>query len=258
MTKKKPKNIHLSIIIPARNEENRIEETLESISQYINSQKKEIEVIVVSNGSDDRTTQVSEKFSDRIKNLTVMDIAAKGGKGWAVKRGMQKASGDFAVFMDADNATKITEIEKFWKHFEKYDIVIGSRGLKTATLTKKQPWYRQLIGRAGNLMIQSLIVPGIKDTQCGFKAFSRKAYTNVFPMLTIYGWGFDIEVLAIARNHGLNIKEIGVVWHNDEDSKVKPVQAAVNTFKEVLEIRKNLNQGKYDLQKKFKQKSRRN
>lgn len=244
--------IFLSIIIPARNEEQRIVETLESISQYIKSQKKEIEVIVVSNDSTDKTVEVSEAFSSKINNLTVMNISGKGGKGWAVKRGMQKARGDYAVFMDADNATKITEIEKFWKYFEKYDIVIGSRALKSSMLTKKQPWYRQIIGKAGNFVIQALLIPGIKDTQCGFKAFSRKAYTNIFPMLSIYGWGFDIEVLAIARNQGLNVKEEGITWHNDEESKVQPVDAAVSTLKEVFQIRKNLNQGKYDLKKKFK------
>ncbi len=241
----------LSVIIPAFNEGERIAPTLESIAEYLKNQEYDSEVIVVSNGSTDNTVEVAESFNRKIKNLRVLDTPAKGGKGYAVQKGMLKAQGDFAVFLDADNATKIQEMDHFWKYFEQgYDVVIGSRALPASVITNKQPWYRVLIGKGGNLLIQALLLPGIKDTQCGFKAFSKKARKSIFPYLTIYAWGFDFETLAVARSKGFNIKEEPVTWHDDGDSKVKPVDAAISTLKELFLIRKNLNKGIYDTAKK--------
>lgn len=243
--------IKLTVIVPAYNEGERIIPTLESISGYLKKQEYEAEVIVVSNGSTDNTVEVSEGFKDKIKNLVVMDTPSKGGKGYAVQQGMKKAKGEYAVFMDADNATRLDEMDNFWKYFEQgYDIVIGSRALPESNITNPQPWYRKLLGKGGNVLIQVLLLPGIKDTQCGFKAFSKKANQSIFPYLTIFGWGFDFETLAIARNRGLNIKEEAITWHDDGDSKVKPVEAAVSTLKELFKIRKNLNKGVYDTAKK--------
>lgn len=241
----------LTVIIPAYNEEKRIGQTLESIAEYLENQEYTSEVIVVSNGSTDQTVAVSESFKDRIKNLHVLDIPSKGGKGYAVQQGMLKAVGDFAVFLDADNATKIDEMDHFWKYFEQgYDVVIGSRALSGSVITNPQPWYRKILGKGGNLLIQVLLLPGIKDTQCGFKAFSKKARKAIFPYLTIFGWGFDFETLAIARSKGLNIKEEPITWHDEGDSKVKPVDAAISTLKELFKIRKNLNKKVYDTAKK--------
>lgn len=243
----------LSIIIPAYNEGKRIIPTLDSVGEYLKKQPFEAEVIVVANGCTDNTAEVSRSFTSKIKNLRVLDIVARGGKGWAIKKGMEKAVGDAAVFMDADNATQISEIENFWKYFEQsYDVVIGSRALPKSVITRKQPWYRQLIGRGGNLLIQALLIPGIKDTQCGFKAFSKRAYQSVFPRLTIYGWGFDLEVLAVARFQGFNVKEEAITWRDQGESRVQPLNAMLSTFKELFAVRRNLAHGKYgtDFKKK--------
>lgn len=236
----------LSVIIPAYNESERIIPTLESIQKYLQKQNYESEVIVVANGCTDDTVDVVKRFTGKIDNLTVMDIDAKGGKGWAVKKGMEHATGDVAVFMDADNATKLMEMDNFWKYFDQgYDVVIGSRALAQSKITKKQPFYRRWLGRSGNLLIRIVLIPGIKDTQCGFKAFTKKAYDDIFPRLTIYGWGFDMEVLAIARHKGYNIKEEPVTWHDIGESRVEPVKAAINTLKELFIIRKNIIKGTY-------------
>lgn len=243
--------IKLTVIIPAYNEGKRIVPTLESVGAYLKNQKYESEVIVVSNGSTDDTAEVSRTFEEHINNLVVMDIPGKGGKGYAVQEGMLKARGEYAVFMDADNATKIDEMDHFWKFFEQgYDVVIGSRALPSSIITNPQPWYRKVLGKGGNMLIQMLLLPGIKDTQCGFKAFSKKARKAIFPYLTIYGWGFDFETLAIARSKGLNIKEEAVTWNDEGDSKVQPVDAAISTLKELFLIRKNLNKKIYDSAKK--------
>ncbi|MBU1119046.1 glycosyltransferase family 2 protein [Patescibacteria group bacterium] len=236
----------LSVIIPAYNESKRIIPTLESVQNYLQNQEYESEVIVVANGCSDDTVEVANLFQGKINNLNVLNIEAKGGKGWAVKEGMAKAKGEVAVFMDADNATKLSEMDHFWKYFNQgYDVVIGSRALAQSKITQKQPFYRRWLGKSGNLLIRMVLIPGIHDTQCGFKAFTSKAYDDIFSRLTIFGWGFDMEVLAIARHKGYNVKEEPVTWHDIGESRVEPIKAALNTLKELYIIRKNLIKGTY-------------
>lgn len=237
---------YLSIIIPAYNEEKRLPGTLESIAEYLKQIDKEIEVIVVDDGSSDNTTKVAEKMKSDIKNLKVINYGENRGKGYAVKTGMLAAKGDYTLFMDADNATPITEIEKLWPFASGFEVVIGSRHLKTSNVVIKQPWYRILISRLGNFVIQALLIKGIKDTQCGFKLFSKKAAKEIYSRQKIDRWGFDMEILAIAQKIlGYKIKEVPVSWYNSPDSRLRPIRDGFRTLRELIKIKINLISGKY-------------
>lgn len=245
-----PKNIKLSVVIPAYNEEKRIGKTLEDVDRYLEKQKYGYEIIVVDNNSNDRTCQIVKEYQrTTVENLVALCLSENiGAKGSAVKLGiMQEAKGDYVMFMDADNATPVSEIEKFWPYFAggKFDIVIGSRYLSDANVTRRQPLYRIILSRLANLLIQTLAVPGIKDTQLGFKAFSRKAAKDIFSFVTIPGWGFDMEVLTVARRRGYKVKEVGVLWREQGGSHV-PLHAYLESLKDLLKIKFRALRGRYD------------
>lgn len=236
----------LSVIIPAYNEEKRITTTLESVSGYLKRQIYEYEIIVVVNNSHDRTFEVVEGLmNEAISNLMAMNLP-EAGKGNAVKRGiLEKASGDVVMFMDADNATPISEIEKFLPCFEQgFDVVIGSRYTNPELVKVHQPFYRILLSRMSNFLIQFLAVPGVKDTQLGFKAFTRKAALDIFPLVTVLRWGFDMEVLSIALARGYKIKEIGVSWTEYGGGHV-PLKAYVESLFDLMRIKWRAVSGKY-------------
>lgn len=237
----------LSVIIPAYNEAERIPKTLLDMDKYLSQAGFSYEVIVVNDGSKDKTAEIVEKMRALIKNLKLIDNKVNQGKGGVVAQGMLEAKGLIRLFADADNSTPIEQIEKFFPYFkEGYDVVIGSRAMKDSQLAVKQPFYRQILGRLGNLIIRLLAVPAIKDTQCGFKAFTEQAAEKIFSQLTIKRWGFDIEVLAIARLLGYRIKEVGIRWINDPHSKVK-ASAFFEVLGEVIKIRLNIWRKKYNL-----------
>lgn len=231
---------YLSLVIPAYNEEERIVETLISINAYLKTQPWSYEIIIVLNNCTDSTRTLVESFINDDPAIIVIDLGMLKGqgntKGIAVTKGMLAAKGDVRIFTDADLATPIAEIEKLIdKSKEGYDVVIGSRQVVGAIVDKSQVWYRVFLGRIGNLLIQILLLPGIKDTQCGCKLFSEKAAKEVFKHISTSGWGFDIETLAIARLKGYKIAEIGVHWHDVTGSKVR-ANAYVSTLKELLLI----------------------
>ena len=249
----KTREIYLSIVIPAYNEEKRIGATLLAIDKYMEKQKYAYEILVVSDGSTDKTVDVVQKYKQLVKNLEVIDNLENKGKGTVVRQGMLAARGKYRIFMDADNSTSLDHAEKIQPFFEKgYHVVIGTRDSKDAkgaVQSVKQPFHRILIGNAGNLLIQLLAVPGIWDTQCGFKGFSNKAVEDIFPRLKINRWGFDIEILAIAKRLGYKIGIIPVSWENDPDSHVK-LMGYLNTFRELFIIRWNLWRNKYGIKRK--------
>jgi dolichyl-phosphate beta-glucosyltransferase len=238
--------VYLSIIIPCFNEEKRLPETLTSVESYLKSYPHEYEVIVVDDGSTDNTKAAGEAFSKRIANLRVLRFETNGGKGHAVKYGMLAAKGDYAIFMDADNSTPLGEIEKLMPFAQDYEVVIGSRHLKTSNVVIKQPWYRIIISRLGNLLIQSLLIRGVRDTQCGFKLFKKPSLQAIYERQRIMGFGFDMEILAIAQKVlGLRIKEVPVSWYNSPESRIRPVRDAWRTLKELIRIKYNLLTGQY-------------
>lgn len=240
-------NIHLSVIIPAYNEARRLPRTLDDIINYLSGQAYQSEVTVVDDGSSDNTADVVKQRAEGRTGISLLTHpdGRNHGKGAAVKLGMLSAKGRYRLFMDADNSTTIDHVEQFWPAIEKgFDAVIGSRGLNDSNIAVSQPWYRILAGRVGNQIIQTLAVPGIEDTQAGFKMFTDECAKDVFPRLTIDRWGFDVEALAVARHLGYKIAELPIRWVNDPEGKVT-LKGYLGVFGEVWRVRKNLRSGTY-------------
>ena len=240
--------MYLSVIIPAYNEEKRLPKTLEEIDKYLSRQNYDYEILVVNDGSKDKTAEVVTGLTGVIKNLRLFDNKINQGKGAVVRQGMLEAKGDFRLFTDADNSTSIDQIEKMWIEFKNgYDIIIGSRDVKGAVLDPPQPFLRNVILGQSFKLFRKFIVGlwGIQDTQCGFKCFTKKAAENIFPKCKINRFAFDPEILIIAKKLGYKIKEIPVYWRNDPESKVKP-KWMVNMAVDLLKIRWNLLKGIYD------------
>jgi len=238
--------MHLSVIIPAYNEAERIPSTLKAVDEYLRSQSYDYEILVVNDGSKDNTADVVRKAEAFIKNLRLIDERENHGKGYVVRKGMLEAKGDYRLFTDADNSTSLDQIEKMWPEFEKgFDVVIGSRDIKGAELPVPQSWLRMRLGDIFNIIVQITSgLWGMWDTQCGFKGFTKKAAEELFSRATIERWAFDVEILVLARKLRFRIQEIPVRWVNDPNSKVK-LSGMVKMLFEVLKIRLNLWKGMY-------------
>ena len=238
---------YLSIIVPAYNEAKRIPITLIDMDKHLSKEAYSYEILVVNDGSKDNTADVVRGMEKMIKNLKLVDNVENKGKGGVVRQGMLMAKGQYRLFTDADNATSVDQFNNMVPFFkEGYDIVICSRPMKGSKLDSAEPWYRQLPGKGGNLIIQALVLPGLWDTQCGFKAFTAEAAEKIFQVSRIPGWGFDVEILALAKHMGYRIREIPVHWVNDPDSHVKAF-AYLKVLWETLTIRWWLWTRKYGL-----------
>jgi len=246
----------LSVVIPAYNEEKRIGNTLLAIDKYLSPKKFPYEILIIIDGAKDNTFAVAEKYRKIVKNLKIINNPENHGKGYVVRQGLLAAKGEYRLFMDADNSTSIDHIEKFSPCFEEdgVEIVIGSRDLAESEIKKHQAKWKEWAGDMGNLLIQFVGgLWGIKDTQCGFKMLTAKATETICPIMRIDRWGFDIEMLALAKKLKLEIKQIPVVWINDEASTVT-LGGYINTLKELFLIRWWMIIGKYDLSKAKKKK----
>lgn len=240
-------NIFLSIIIPAHNEGKRIGETLESIALYLNKQNYSYEVLVCEDGSTDNTYQITQSKKNIIKNLIISSNkhGKNQGKGDAVKRGMLLAKGKYCIFIDADNATPFHQVDKLLNALKKgYDIVIGSRYITGAKVVPPRGAFRTFVSRGGNIIINSFLKLPYKDTRCGFKLFNRKAAKQIFNKVLLPGFGFDDEVLVLAKKFRFKVKEIPIEWHEKAESKVA-FNDVLKSFSEMWQIRKNLKQEKY-------------
>ena len=235
----------LSIIIPAYNEEKRLPQTLASIDKFLRKEKINAELIVVSDGSSDGTEEVVQKLKNEVSNLNLISYKQNQGKGYAVKMGVVSARGKLILFLDADNSTPIEEFLKLKNKIKNYDIVIGSRKTENSDVKIAQPLYRVLLGRFGNFLIRIFLIDNISDTQCGFKLFRHNVAQEIFARQTIYGWGFDMEILAIAKLFNLSIAEVGVSWINSTQSRFRPIKDAYKTFLELIKIKMNLWMGRY-------------
>ncbi len=213
--------IALSVIIPAFNEASRIKETIHNCNKYLNESGVLFEIIVVDDGSTDSTSDIVTSLKKKQANIQLIKLEKNQGKGRAVQVGMMKADGVNRLFMDADGSTSISEIEKLLPYLKHFEVIIGSRALVESRIKNNQVWYRRFFGKIGNKLIRLLFGLNISDTQCGFKLFTNNAADFIFPSLTLNRFGFDIEVLAIAKYHGLKIKEVPVVWSHSDGSKVK-------------------------------------
>jgi dolichyl-phosphate beta-glucosyltransferase len=238
--------MYFSVIIPAYNEEKRITKTLLSVHEYLARQTYEYEIVVVNDGSRDNTAAVVSGLSSQVKNLKLIDNKENHGKGWVVKQGMLGTHGDYRLFMDADNSTTVDQVEGFLPFFDQgYDMVIGSRRIAGSDIAVKQPLLRDFLGSIFRFIVHILVPIGVTDSQAGFKVFSAKAASAIFPKQTIFGGSFDVEILAIARKMNFKIKEVPIIWVNDLDSRFSGLKSKVRMLLEVLRIRWNLWTNKY-------------
>ncbi len=236
----------LSVIIPVHNEAKRLPLTLVDIDRQLSRAEYSSEILVINDGSTDATAAIVERFTRLMPDLRLLNHAENHGKGWTVRQGMLQAHGNFRLFMDADNAVSVDQFNNMLPFLkEGYDVVIGSRTVKGAKLAPPQSLWRRLLGKGGNLFIQALVVPGIWDTQCGFKAFSEEAARKIFGAAVIDQWGFDTEALALARRFGFKIKEIPVRWANHPYSAVGG-RAYFSTLRDVWRVWRRLARGEYN------------
>jgi dolichyl-phosphate beta-glucosyltransferase len=226
----------LSLIIPAYNESGRIGASLEKALAWTKAQRFSSEILVVDDGSRDDTVAVVGRYAG--ETLRVLAQPRNMGKGAAVRRGMLEATGTYRIFTDADFSTPITEATKVLEHLKSFDVVIGSRAIDASFIKEHQPWYRESMGKAFNLLVQILAVPGIHDTQCGFKGFRGYAAQEIFSRTKIDGFGFDVEVLLLARRFGFTIKEIPVEWYDDPRSTLNPIADSLKMLRELLMVRR--------------------
>ena len=235
-----------SIIIPAYNESARLGKTLDRVLAYVSAQQWDAEIIVVNDGSRDRTPDLVREYAERHSNVRLVENPGNRGKGYSVRNGMLNASGEILLFSDADLSAPIEEAPKLFAAIESgADIAIGSRWLRPELQTHRQSLLRQLYGRAFNLILRILLGLNFKDTQCGFKAFTRAAAQRIFPQQKIERWGFDPELLYLARKSHLKVVEVGVAWAHDEGTRINPLRDGARMFGEVLKIRWNAMTGKY-------------
>ena len=240
---------YLSIVIPAYNEENRIGTTLTGTFDYLDAQSYEAEVIVVDDGSRDRTVQRVQEFQARAQGrLRLVENPGNRGKGYAVRNGMLQAAGEILLFYDADLATPTSEIPKVIEPIaeDRYDVVFGSRALNYELIGTHQSFLRELRGRGGNLLLRAMLGLSFKDTQCGFKAFRREAAQAVFPLQRVEGFGFDPEILFIAQKQDWRLLEMPVRWNHVEGSSVTLFGTTVKVLMEVSAIRWNDLLGRYN------------
>jgi len=228
----------LSIVIPAYNEEARLGKTLRAIEAYLNGRQRPYEIILVDDGSSDRTAEVARGFVPTVGSMRVIENQRNLGKGAAVRQGIAAARGDLILFSDADLSTPIQELAQLEKAVQAgADAAIASRGISGARVPTRPPFYRELMGKIFNLLVRIITLPGIYDTQCGFKLFRRPMAQSVFQKLTITGFGFDVEALYLVRQSGGRIAEIPVEWHDVRGSKVSPWRDAVRMLIDLFRIR---------------------
>jgi dolichyl-phosphate beta-glucosyltransferase len=236
----------VSIIIPAHNEETRLPHTLEQVLAFLKQQAYLSEALVVENGSSDRTFEIAQSFTRQHPSLRVLRETERG-KGLAVRRGMLEARGEYRFMCDADLSMSIDQLNHFIPPaIENADIAIGSREAAGA-VRDDEPFYRHLGGRAINLAIRALILPGLQDTQCGFKCFRAAAAEQVFRRQTLPGWSFDIELLYIAQRLNLKILEVPIHWRFHAETKLSAVQDALRMVRDIFIIHSNALRGRYDL-----------
>lgn len=234
----------LSIIIPAYNEAQRLPSTLEKVAAFLAEQPYSAEVLVVENGSQDGTLEVAQRFAGEFSHFQALHESQRG-KGLAVQRGMLAARGQYRFMADADLSMPIEEVNRFLPPaLSDFDVAIASRQAPGAQ-RYDEPFYRHLGGRALNALIRWLALPGLHDTQCGFKCFRAPVAEDLFSRQTFEGWSFDVEVLYIARLRGYRIVELPIPWYFNAHSRLKPIQDALKLALDLLKIRRNGRRGLY-------------
>jgi glycosyltransferase involved in cell wall biosynthesis len=240
-----PNEPELSIIIPSYNEESRLPATLKRLAVYLQTCGRKAEVLVVDDGSKDRTVQAAESFRAKIPTLRVVSNGVNRGKGFSVRHGMQEARGSIALFTDADLSTPIEEADKLIEALKSCDVAIGSRAADRSLITVHESLFREFAGIIFNRIVRIILWLPFVDTQCGFKAFRRERCGIIFEQQTIERFGFDPELLYLARHHGLHAVEIPVRWGHSPATKVNMLRDSIQMFIDVFKIRGNALIGRY-------------
>lgn len=249
-----PSNTYLSVIIPSYNEQKNIARgVLDAVVEYLKSQSFSWEIILSDDGSTDGTVEFLNKFAAKHPHIRVL-ANPHAGKGPTVQSGMLAATGQWQVFTDFDQSTPLSEIEKLLAFADSHQVIIGSREIAGA-VRGEEPWYRHVMGKGFNFLVQLLAVPGIFDTQCGFKLFSQEASHKLFSKLVVYGrqttrpdaftGAFDVEVLFLARKFGFVIKEVPINWEHHETDRVSPIKDSLRMLRDIIRVRIAHLQGKY-------------
>jgi glycosyltransferase involved in cell wall biosynthesis len=241
-------SLELSIVIPSFNEEQRLPATLERIAAYVKASGRKAEVIVVDDGSTDRTKEVAESYRGRIENLRVVPNGQNRGKGYSVRHGSLEAQGDIVLFTDADLSAPIEEADKLLAKMDQYDVAIGSRAVNRELIEIHESKFREFAGIVFNKIVRIILWLPFVDTQCGFKAFRREKCKVMFEQQTIERFGFDPELLYLARHHGLRTIEVAVRWAHSPATKINMWRDSLQMFLDVLIIRWNALRGRYPLQ----------
>jgi dolichyl-phosphate beta-glucosyltransferase len=235
----------LSIIIPAHNEEQRLPDSLMQVLSFLRDQPYQAEVVIVENGSHDRTAELAQEFSHHHQNVRLFR-EPRPGKGLAVRRGMLEAIGEYRFICDADLSMPIKEVNRFIPpRLIDFDIAIASREVPGA-VRYNEPLYRHLIGRVFNMLVRFLTIPGIHDTQCGFKCFHAQVAEDLFRTQVLDGWTFDVEVLYIALRRGYSIIEVPIPWYYSPGSRIHLLRDTVAMFGDLFRIRRNWHLGLYE------------
>ncbi len=247
--------VFLSVIIPSYNEKKNFGRgVLDKVDDYLKKQKYNYEVILSDDGSTDGTLEILEKFAQKHENFKVL-ANQHAGKGPTVTAGMMAARGHWRLFTDFDQSTPLSEVEKLFPSVIDHQIVIGSRAAAGAK-REKEPWYRHVMGFGFNILTRMIVLPGILDSQCGFKLFSDKATKKIFPKLRVYGrknqardaftGAFDVELLFLARKNKLAVAEIPVLWQHAESDRVSPIKDSVRMLRDIIKIRLASWRGQYE------------
>ncbi|MGB6544917.1 MAG: dolichyl-phosphate beta-glucosyltransferase [Candidatus Acidiferrales bacterium] len=237
--------LDLSVIIPAYNEEKRLPPTLARIEDYLSARPYSAEILVVDDGSHDTTAQIVQNWQTRAVRLRLVSNGRNRGKGYSVRHGMLEATGDVALFTDADLSAPIEEADKLLAALENCDIAIGSRALDRNLIQVHQSGLREMAGRSFNWSVRALVAVPFADTQCGFKAFRRARTRILFEQQRIEGFGFDPELLFLAQHHGLKVIEVPVHWSHDPGTRVHVVRDGLRMFGDLIVIRWNSVVGRY-------------
>ncbi len=240
------KDLDLSIIIPTYREEKPIANTLYDIDRFLKQKKLRSEILLIDDGSQDNTISIVENLKNKIPNLTLYKNSENRGKGYVVRQGMLKAKAQYVLFMDADSATQIQELEKFLPFTKSYDIIIGTRRLKSENVMVVQPLKRRLLGWLYITCTKLILGLPYSDFNCGFKLFNKKVVVPIFTKVYRNDWSFDAEIFVLAKILNLRIKEIAVNWKHGENSKVHPIQDGLKTFFALFKIKIDQIRGKYN------------
>ena len=241
-------DIYVSVILPAFNEEGNIGETLTDVGEYLAGKTFDSEVIVVDDGSSDKTYEEASGYAKDIKNLKVIKSSPNQGKGYVLRKAVGEAVGKYIMFMDADNATSIRELDKFLPHLEgEYDVVIGTRRHKESDIAVSESAMRIILGQIYIMLSRLIIGARASDFNCGFKAYKGDIAKKLFSLQKINGWAFDTELIFLINKYKMPMKEVPVRWEHKDTSKVKPLQAGIESFLSLVDIKRKDMAGEYKL-----------